>query len=395
MASPALSILGVLVLLGAVYLATDPLNYSPIKGLEIHIQEVTVPSSEVLDAIPRDKENKLRSSEIKFGGQIFGPESVTFDAQGRGPYAGVGDGRIMRWDGDEQGWVEFAVVIPNRTEVCDQPQPLAANIKYEHLCGRPLGLRFNKQTGDLYIADAYFGILKVGPQGGVAELLTNTADGKKFVFTNDLDIDDDGAVYFTDSSSKYPRKNFLLPILEAERGGRLLKWDPKTKETTVLVRDLLFPNGVTFSKDQSFLVIAGTGTGSLDRYWVKGPKAGTFEHFVWLAGYPDNVRTNEKGEFWVALHCRRTVLDMFFKPRPALKHAFLKLPITARYMYTLLSGTPHAALYKYSEQGELLEVLEDQTGSVVKLISEPEEHDGKLYLGSVLLPHVAVYTLPK
>lgn len=396
MASPAASLLGVLVLVGAVFLATDPLSYSPIKGLEdFKIQAVALPPSGVLEAIPRDNENKLQSSEIKYGGQIFVPESVAFDSQGRGPYAGVGDGRIMRWDGDEKGWVEFAVIISNRTEVCDQPQPLQANMKYEALCGRPLGLRFNKQTGDLYIADAYFGLMKVGPEGGVAEVLTNTADGQKFVFTNDLDIAEDGSVYFTDSSSKYPRKKFLFPILEAEAGGRLLKWDPKTKETTVLVRNLLFPNGVSFSKDHSFLVVAETGTGRLSRYWVKGSKAGTYEHFVWLAGYPDNVRTNEKGEFWVALHCRRTMLDMFFKPRPAVKHAFLKLPLSAGTLYTLLSGKPHASLYRYSEQGEILEVLEDKTGSVVQLISEPEEHDGKLYLGSVLRPHVAVYTLPK
>ncbi|KAL2984505.1 hypothetical protein AAZX31_12G091800 [Glycine max] len=33
-------------------------------------------------------------------------------------------------------------------------------VKTEHICGRPLGLRFDKKTGDLYIADAYFGLLK-------------------------------------------------------------------------------------------------------------------------------------------------------------------------------------------------------------------------------------------
>lgn len=70
-----------------------------------------------------------------------------------------------------------------------------------------MGLRFSKETGDLYIADAYWGLLRVGPEGGVAEILsTEIDDGKKLVFTNDLDIADDGSVYFTDSSAKYPRK---------------------------------------------------------------------------------------------------------------------------------------------------------------------------------------------
>ena len=36
-------------------------------------------------------------------------------------------------------------------------------------CGRPLGLKFNEATCDLYIADAYFGLLVVGHNGGVAK----------------------------------------------------------------------------------------------------------------------------------------------------------------------------------------------------------------------------------
>ena len=39
------------------------------------------------------------------------------------------------------------------------------------MCGRPLGLQFFAKTGDLYIADAYLGLMKVGPDGGEAEVL--------------------------------------------------------------------------------------------------------------------------------------------------------------------------------------------------------------------------------
>lgn len=41
----------------------------------------------------------------------------------------------------------------------------------------------------------------------------------------------------------------------------MLKWDPETGKTTVVLKDLFFPNGVSFSKDYSFLVVAETGTG--------------------------------------------------------------------------------------------------------------------------------------
>ncbi|KAL6010064.1 Protein STRICTOSIDINE SYNTHASE-LIKE 10 [Asimina triloba] len=72
----------------------------------------------------------------------------------------------------------------------------------ERMCGRPLGLRFDLRTGDLYIADAFYGLLMVGPTGGAAVPLVPQAH-----FANDLDIDvDAGAVYFTDSSARFERR---------------------------------------------------------------------------------------------------------------------------------------------------------------------------------------------
>lgn len=77
----------------------------------------------------------------------------------------------------------------------------------EHVCGRPLGLRFDKKTGDLYIADAYFGLLVVGPAGGLATQLATEAEGEPFRFTNDMDIDEqDDTIYFTDSSTVFQRR---------------------------------------------------------------------------------------------------------------------------------------------------------------------------------------------
>lgn len=77
----------------------------------------------------------------------------------------------------------------------------------ESICGRPLGLKFNSVTCDLYIADAYFGLLKVGPAGGVAKQLATSAEGVPFRFTNALDIHPKtGEVYFTDSSILFQRR---------------------------------------------------------------------------------------------------------------------------------------------------------------------------------------------
>lgn len=90
--------------------------------------------------------------------------------------------------------------------LCSRKPSALSYAENEHICGRPLGLRFDNKSGDLYIADAYFGLMKVGPEGGLATSLTTEAEGVPLGFANDLDLDDEGNVYFTDSSTKYKRR---------------------------------------------------------------------------------------------------------------------------------------------------------------------------------------------
>lgn len=77
--------------------------------------------------------------------------------------------------------------------------------KVEAECGRPLGLRFHTKTGNLYIADAYFGLMVVGAEGGVATPLATHTHGDPILFANDLDIHHNGSIFFTDSSTRYNR----------------------------------------------------------------------------------------------------------------------------------------------------------------------------------------------
>lgn len=57
------------------------------------------------------------------------------------------------------------------------------------------------------------------------------------------------------------RRQFFLSIMEAENTGRFIKYDPVTKETTVLIKNLKFPNGVAVSKDGTFIILAESRTG--------------------------------------------------------------------------------------------------------------------------------------
>lgn len=74
----------------------------------------------------------------------------------------------------------------------------------QETCGRPLGLSFNYNTGDLYIVDAYFGLLKVPYDGGAATQLVADNEGDPFGFLTAVDVDPQtGIVYFTEASSTF------------------------------------------------------------------------------------------------------------------------------------------------------------------------------------------------
>ena len=99
-------------LLLALYCAVDPFRHSAISNFpDFEAFAVDMPPwSEV--PTQRDTQNLLQNSEIKFLNQVQGPESITFDPLGRGPYTGVADGRVVFWNG--QSWEDFAYTSPNR-----------------------------------------------------------------------------------------------------------------------------------------------------------------------------------------------------------------------------------------------------------------------------------------
>ncbi|XP_062208887.1 protein STRICTOSIDINE SYNTHASE-LIKE 10-like [Phragmites australis] len=294
---------------------------------------------------------------------VSGPESLAFDRRGQGPYAGVSDGRVLKWGGSALGWTTFAHSA-NYRKIPLCTASAVPSEETESMCGRPLGLQFYAKTGDLYIADAYLGLMKVGPDGGEAEVLATQADGVAFHFVNGLDVDQaTGDVYFTDSSTTYPRRFNTEIMMNADATGRLLKYDARTKHVTVLKADLPYPNGVAVSGDRTHVVVAHTVPCQAFRYWLKGAKAGQYELLADLPGYPDNVRRDAKGGYWVALNQEKMRLNATTAP---VKH---------------LVGV------RLDADGVEVEELTAAKGVT---LSDVAEKDGQLWLGSVELDYVGL-----
>ncbi|KAE8670298.1 Protein STRICTOSIDINE SYNTHASE-LIKE 13 [Hibiscus syriacus] len=376
------------------FVLMDPFEIGPVGGIEFRpVKHDIAPYKEVMGGWPRDNESQLGNGKLEFVDEVFGPESLEFDSFGRGPYTGLADGRVVRWMGEGIGWETFAIVTSNWSEkVCARgvDSTTSKQWKHEKWCGRPLGLRFNKDSGDLYIADAYYGLLVVGPRGGLATPLATHVDGKPILFANDLDIHKNGSIFFTDTSRKYNRVRLLSRyhfyiLLEGETTGRILRYDPPTKTTHAIPSHSFCPSKSIFDTSVRF---------GLMKYWLEGPRAGTKELVAHLPGFPDNVRMNENGQFWVAIDCCRTQAQEILVHNPWMRSLYFRLPIKMKILARIMGMKMFTMISLFDENGRIVKVLEDRKGVVMKLVSEVREVEGKLWIGTVAHNHIATLSYP-
>ncbi|PWZ10110.1 Protein STRICTOSIDINE SYNTHASE-LIKE 10 [Zea mays] len=305
------------------------------------------------------------SFQLPLPSGLRGAESLAFDGKGEGPYAGVSDGRVLKWGGTTVGWTTFAHSA-NYRKIPLYTAGVVPSEETESMCGRPLGLQFHAKTGDLYIADAYLGLMRVGPGGGEAEVLATGAGGAPFHFVNGLDVDQStGDVYFTDSSATYPRRFNTEIMMNADATGRLLRYDAQTNSVAVLKAGLPYPNGVAVSRDGAHVVVAHTVPCQAFRYFLSGARAGQYDLLADLPGYPDNVRRDGNGGYWVALNQEKQRLDA--------------TPATA--------PVKHLVGVRLNADGAEVEELTAAKGVT---LSDVAEMKGKLWLGSVELEYVGL-----
>ncbi|CAB4263428.1 unnamed protein product [Prunus armeniaca] len=92
------------------FVVMDPLQMGPLGDREYRpVKHNIAPYKQVMERWPRDNESRLGFGKLEFEDQVFGPESLEFDALGGGPYTGLADGRIVRWMGSDLGWETFAL----------------------------------------------------------------------------------------------------------------------------------------------------------------------------------------------------------------------------------------------------------------------------------------------
>ncbi|ELV12972.1 Adipocyte plasma membrane-associated protein [Tupaia chinensis] len=314
-------------LLGAMMLLESPIDPQPLSFKEPPL---------LLGVLQPN--TKLREAERLFENQLIGPESIA--NIGDVMFTGTADGRVVKL---ENGEVETV---------------------------------------------ARFGS---GPCSEVKLLLSSDTpiEGKKLSFVNDLTITRDGRkIYFTDSSSRWQRRDYLLLIMEGTDDGRLLEYDTATKEVKVLLDQLRFPNGVQLSPAEDFVLVAETTMARIRRVYVSGLMKGGADLFVEnLPGFPDNIRPSSSGGYWVGMAAIRpnpgfSMLD-FLSEKPGVKKMIFKLFSQEMVMKFV---PRYSLVLELSDSGAFRRSLHDPDGQVAAYVSEAHEQDGHLYLGSFRSP---------
>jgi len=280
-------------------------------------------------------------------------EGVAIDSEGY-IYGGLKDGRILRYSQEGENPEIFSEIE-----------------------SWPLGIDFDADD-NLIVCGGHLGLLSIDQEGEVT-VLTTEAAGVPFKNVDGMDIAPDGIIYFSDVSYKYSDMDYMNDLMEHRPNGRLLSYDPETKETAVVLSDLYFPNGVAVSRDNEFLLMAEMGTYRVLKVQLSGPNRGEASVVIDnLPGFPDGVGSGENGVFWVTIVTPRDELaDTVLFPKPFLRKIVQRLP------EALMPGAvDYAFLLGIDEEGNILYNLQDPAGGYGQ-ITNVLEYEGMLYLGSL------------
>jgi len=333
-----------LLLLLAAYLTLWPTNVDPVGWTPDPIPELEG------DLAPNEALSKVT---YLFRGLCIGCEDVAISADGAF-FGGSEDGNIYA----------FRSLSAKKGDL------------FAHTGGRPLGMHFDAQE-NLWVCDATKGLLKVSPEGGVMTMATEH-QGKRFKFTNDLDIGRDGKVYFTDTSDKYSSHNYKFDILEHRPRGRFMVYDPKGQQLELLADDLYFANGVALAPDESFALVCETTHYRVRKIWLSGPKKGQSEFILEnLPGYPDGISQGGNNVFWLTLISPRKGYLEQLLPKPFLTKMISRLP-----NFLQPAPTRYGMVLGIDQNGKIIHNLQSSKPNFAQ-ISSVQETYGQLFFGSL------------
>ena len=321
-----------------------------------------------------EQNDKLKDVSLIGLGRIEAPEDVILDRHDN-LYAGSRHGDIIRFFPPDYEKMEI----------------------YAHIGGQPLGMAFDRDD-NLYVCIGGMGLYRITPDRKVEKATDETNrslysvnDDSRLRLADDLDITDDGRIFFSEATVRYEMHEWPVDGLEARGNGRIICYDPKTNSTHTVLRGLRFPNGICVSRNSQSILFAETWGCCVKRYWFDGPKKGQVEMVIDnLPGFPDNINLSSDGNYWLAMvGMRSPALDLAWRMPGFRKRMAKRVPIDEWLFPNINTG----CVLRFNEQGEILETYWDMAGVNHPMITSMREHKGYLYLGGIMNNRIGRYKL--
>ena len=256
--------------------------------------------------------------------------------------------------------------------------------------GRPLGIELLDDR--LLVCDADRGLLRVDPASGAVEVLLARVAARPRRFCNTAAGAADGTIWVSDSSLHHGVAQWKEDFVQDTRTGRLLRRDPDGTVTTVL-DGLAFANGVALAADESYVCVAETRGRTVVRLWLTGPRAGERDLLAGdLPGYPDNISRGSDGLIWVTIASPVDGLVERLGSAPmALRKAVTRIP-------EALQPKPKRTIrvQAYDDDGGLVhdvDIVPPAGSPGYHMVTGVREHAGRVWMGSLHEPSVAVHDL--
>ncbi|MEN6426970.1 MAG: SMP-30/gluconolactonase/LRE family protein [Phycisphaerales bacterium] len=162
-------------------------------------------------------------------------------------------------------------------------------------CGRSNGLFFDRE-GNLYAcADMDNELWKIDPKGNVT-VLVKDYKGKKLNGPNDLWMDPEGGIYFTDPL--YKRDYWTRDPAMQQEGQYVYYLTPDGKTLSRVATDLVQPNGIIGTPDGKLLYVADIGDRKTYRYKIN-PDAMLSERTLFCSMGSDGMTIDAEGNVYL------------------------------------------------------------------------------------------------
>ncbi len=254
--------------------------------------------------------------------------------------------------------------------------------------GRPLGLEL-LPDGRILVCDAHRGLLVLDPATGDLETLLTEVDGQRLLFPNNAAVAADGTIWFSDSSRVWTVEEWKSDLIEHTCTGRLFRRTPEGRVDTVL-DGLAFANGVALTAEADAVLVAETATCAIRRVELVGGEPGESSLFVeHLPGHPDNIALGSDGLVWVTVASPPVRALSLLRRSPRAARGLVR-----RAPSRLTPAPKHTArVLALDERGATVHDL-DFDATHWHLATGVREHEGRVWLGSLVQPAIAVGSVP-